>query len=503
MNVQLRDAGPTDLREDSGNVAVLVDESKELRGSAKAADEASGGAIGRLLEGADFHAKPADCAVLRYPTGLSARSLVVVGTGKLGADASSARKCGAAAAASFGKRGGTIFADGAFSGDDQATLLAELALGAGLRTYRFENYRTPQGREPDDPDELEAGPIMVAVEETAPVEAAFSPRAAVLAGTCLTRDLVNEPANVLGTTEFAERLDSLAEHGLSVEVLGERELEELGMRTLLAVGQGSARESHVVVMQWRGAADANAPPFVLVGKGVVFDTGGISIKPAKGMQEMTMDMGGAGVVAGAMKALALRKARANVVGLVGLVENMPSGRALRPGDIVVSMSGKTVEVINTDAEGRLVLADLLWYAQERFSPSGMVNLATLTGAMMVALGKVNAGYFSNDEDLAEGLRAAAETESEGLWRMPLGKEYAKTLKSRIADLKNVSDGPWGGAITAAEFLQAFVRKDTPWAHIDIAGVTLSSSNLPLSPRGATGWGVRTLDRLIADFCEAK
>jgi leucyl aminopeptidase len=312
----------------------------------------------------------------------------------------------------------------------------------------------------------------------------------------LTRDLVNEPANVLTTTEFANRLVALKEFGLKVEVLEEKELEKLGMGSLLCVGQGSASPSKVVVMQWMGGKKG-AAPLALVGKGVVFDTGGISLKPAAGMEDMTMDMGGAGTVAGVMKTLALRKAPANVVGLVGLVENMPSGTATRPGDVVKSMKGDTIEVINTDAEGRLVLADVLWYAQERFKPAGMINLATLTGAIIIALGHENTGVFSNDDAFANRFLAAAAAEGEGAWRMPMGKAYDDQLKSRIADMKNVGGRP-GGSITAAQFLRRFVKDEVPWIHLDIAGTASLKSDSTLAPKGATGWGVMALNRLVRD-----
>ena len=314
----------------------------------------------------------------------------------------------------------------------------------------------------------------------------------------LTRDLTNEPANVLTTTEFAERLTGLKELGVEVEVLDEPELAALGMRTLLAVGQGSTSPSKVVVMQWKGGGEA--APLALVGKGVVFDTGGISIKPAAGMEEMTMDMGGAGVVAGVMRTLALRKAPANVVGLVGLVENMPDGSAQRPGDVVRTMKGDTVEVINTDAEGRLVLADVLWYAQDRFKPAAIVDLATLTGAIIIALGHEKAGVFANDDALAGAFLAAAEAEGEGAWRMPLAPAYDKMLKSRIADIANVGGRP-AGSVTAAQFLQRFVKAGTPWMHLDIAGVAYVAKDGELAPKGATGWGVRSLDRLVRDRFE--
>ncbi|MEL6588237.1 MAG: leucyl aminopeptidase, partial [Pseudomonadota bacterium] len=269
--------------------------------------------------------------------------------------------------------------------------------------------------------------------------------------------------------------------------------------TLLAVGQGSESPSKVVVMQWKGGGDEK--PLALVGKGVVFDTGGISLKPAAGMEDMTMDMGGAGTVAGAMHTIAARKAKANVIGIVGLVENMPDGRAQRPGDVVVSMKGDTVEVINTDAEGRLVLCDIMWYVQDRFEPVGMVDLATLTGAIIIGLGHENTGVFSNDDKFCDSLLKAAQAEGEGAWRMPLGAAYDKLLKSRVADMKNIG-GRAAGSVTAAQFLQRFVKDDTPWIHLDIAGTASISGGTDLSPAGATGWGVRTLDRLVRDNYEA-
>ncbi|MEO1000792.1 MAG: leucyl aminopeptidase, partial [Pseudomonadota bacterium] len=330
------------------------------------------------------------------------------------------------------------------------------------------------------------------------VAAAAADHAALTEGVFFTRDLVNEPANVLTTDDFAARLAAMQEIGLDVEVIEEAEMKTLGMGALLGVGQGSESPSKMVVMRWQGAGDA--APLALVGKGVVFDTGGISLKPAGGMEDMTMDMGGAGVVAGVMRALALRKAKANVVGLVGLVENMPSGAAQRPGDIVTSMKGDTIEVINTDAEGRLVLADVMWYAQDRFAPAAMIDLATLTGAIIIGLGHENAGVFSNDDALSDAFLKAAAAEGEGAWRLPLAPAYDKLLKSRIADMKNVG-GRAAGSITAAQFLQRFVKDETPWIHLDIAGVASRKDDTDLAPKGATGWGVRALDRLVRDRYE--
>ena len=502
MDIHFRPTDESTAPQTEGNIATLIWDGEPLAGVAASLDECMGGSIDKLLADPSFQARAGRSVQLRWPSGIACRLLTVVGCGpRADADAKAARLAGATAAAAFGKAGGTIFADILEAGDAGQNLVADLALGAGLRSYRFDRYHSAAGRDPDGPPEPEAGPIAIAVTEAASAKEEFRARAAQLAGVQLVRDLVNEPANVLGTEEFAERLQAMRDEGLEVETLDEAALDALGMRALLAVGQGSERESRVVIMRWNGAADPEAAPFVLAGKGVVFDTGGISMKPAKGMEDMTMDMGGAAVVAGTMLALARRRAGANIVGIVGLVENMPDGRAQRPGDIVRSMAGKTIQVINTDAEGRLVLADVLWYAQERFKPSGIIDLATLTGAMITSLGHENAGFFANDDVLAAALSDAAAAEDEGLWRMPLGKGYAKDLKSPIADLRNIGSSSWAGAITAAEFLHAFIQDGVPWAHIDIAGITTSTKDLPFSPKGATGWGVRTLDRLVRCRCE--
>ncbi len=314
----------------------------------------------------------------------------------------------------------------------------------------------------------------------------------------LSRDLVSEPPNVLNPAEMAERCRALSELGVAVEVLGPQEMRRLGFGALLGVAQGSASEPRMVVMRWNGGGGAGKP-VAFVGKGVTFDTGGISIKPAGGMEDMKWDMAGAGTVVGLMAALAGRKAKADVVGLVGLVENMPSGTAQRPGDVVKSYSGQTIEVINTDAEGRLVLADVLWYCQQKFDPQFMVNLATLTGAIIVSLGHEYAGLFSNDDTLAERLAAAGKASGERLWRMPLDEAYDSQIKSEIADMKNVGGRP-GGSISAAQFIQRFVN-GKPWAHLDIAGTAWSSKDKPCVPKGATAFGVRLLDRLVAEYYE--
>jgi leucyl aminopeptidase len=287
-------------------------------------------------------------------------------------------------------------------------------------------------------------------------------------------------------------------------VLDKREMQRLGMGALLGVAQGSVRDPRLVVLRWDGAPRAkDKRPVAFIGKGVTFDTGGISIKPAGGMEDMKWDMGGAGVVIGLMMALAGRKAKVNAVGVAGLVENMPSGTAQRPGDVVTTMSGQTIEVINTDAEGRLVLADVLWYAHSTFKPKFMINLATLTGAIVISLGTYQAGLFSNNDELANRLIAAGKAIDERLWRMPLGEKYDKDINSDIADMKNVGKGREAGSVTAAQFLQRFVN-DVPWAHLDIAGVAwMRNGENPLVPKGATGFGVRLLDRLVHDHYEAK
>ncbi|WP_312524996.1 leucyl aminopeptidase [Paracoccus sp. (in: a-proteobacteria)] len=479
------------LAQRQGRLAILIGETNRLPAGLP---RNTRDAVQRALDSAGWKAVKAGGALeLAYPAGLAVEALQLVSLPRK-ASVAEARKAGAAIGAQLGKVETTVLAD-------KHPLAAELALGLALRGYTFDVYKTPKASENEAELDTEARPhvtIMSAEPEALARRAELG--AAIAEGVCFTRDLINEPANVLTTSDFADRLLAMQEIGLEVEVLDEDELAKLGMRALLAVGMGSEMPSKVVVMRWNGGKDE--APLALVGKGVVFDTGGISIKPAGGMEEMTMDMGGAGVVAGVMRTLALRRAKANVVGLVGLVENMPDGRAQRPGDIVKSMKGDTIEVINTDAEGRLVLADVLWYAQERFNPCAIVDLATLTGAVIVALGHDHAGIFSNDDALAEAVLGAAKSEGEGAWRLPLAPAYDKLIDCRLADMKN-SGGRAAGSITAAQFLQRFIRKDQPWVHIDIAGVALPPTATTLAPKGATGWGVMTLDRMIRDNYETK
>jgi len=375
-------------------------------------------------------------------------------------------------------------------------MVAHAFLALHLASYRFDAYFGQA--------KLDKGPsiktVTVVCDDVAAAEMAFMPLKALRDGIVFARDVVSEPANVLYPQSYADRIKGLEATGLKVEVLGIAEMQALGMHALLGVGQGSARESRLVVIQWNGAGPGEAP-VAFVGKGVTFDTGGISIKPAEGMEDMKWDMGGSAAVVGTMMALAGRKASVNAVGIVGLVENMPDGNAQRPGDVVRAMSGTTIEVINTDAEGRLVLADALWYCQDRFKPQFMIDLATLTGAMIIALGTDYAGVFSNNDELAERIGAASKGAGENTWRMPLPSQYEKQIDSKIADIRNIGGRP-AGSITAALFLQRFVN-GVPWAHMDIAPTAWTNEQrIPTVPEGATGFGVRTLNDLVAKFYEA-
>ncbi|GGE46823.1 putative cytosol aminopeptidase [Agaricicola taiwanensis] len=381
------------------------------------------------------------------------------------------------------------------SGPASADISADIALGARLRAYSFTKYK---GRKKDD-DEVVARKVTFAVADDAAARKAWKLREAAADGVDLARELVNEPPNILNPAEFAQRATELSSLGVEVEILDEARLTKIGMRALLAVGQGSSNRSRVAVMHWKGAKSPKVKPVVFVGKGVTFDTGGISIKPAANMEDMKGDMAGAACVVGLMHTLAARKAKVNAIGIIGLVENMPDGNAQRPGDIVTSLSGQTIEIINTDAEGRLVLADVLWYAQDRFEPALMVNLATLTGAVLVALGQEHAGMFSNNDELAGKLTAAGLATGDKVWRMPLSPGYDKMIDSKFADMKNTG-GRHAGSITAAQFLQRFVN-GVPWAHLDIAGTGMSAPQTDTNRSWGSGWGVRLLDRFVADYAE--
>jgi leucyl aminopeptidase len=431
------------------------------------------------------------------PAGLKATRLIVVGAGK--ADERKPRdllKLGGAAMGRIPAAASEAtlvleLGDGALKAD----AAADMALGATLRGYAFDRYKTRRKEGEEGPSKAR---LTLAVADVAAARRAWNSRQAVADGVVLARDLVNEPPNVLYPAEFARRAAALRKLGVGIDVLDVKAMRKLGMGALLGVGQGSAHDSRLVVMRWNGGKKGT-PPLAFIGKGVCFDTGGISIKPAAGMEDMKGDMAGAGCVVGLMHALAGRKARVNAIGAIGLVENMPDGNAQRPGDIVTSMSGQTIEIINTDAEGRLVLADVVHYINTKFKPKFMVDLATLTGAIMVALGQEHAGLFSNDDKLSERLTQAGIETGERVWRMPLGPEYDKMIDSKFADMKNTG-GRFGGSITAAQFIQRFVGK-TPWAHLDIAGTGFSSPSTDINKSWGAGWGVRLLDRLVAEHYE--
>lgn len=387
----------------------------------------------------------------------------------------------------------------AMGGVTTAEAAARAAMGARLAAYRFDRYRTRM--KPDQKPSLVE--VQIVTEGMAAAQARFDADSHVVEGVLWARDLVSEPPNVLHPEEFARRAAELERLGVEVEILGEEQLEKLGAHTLLSVGRGSVRQSQLVSLVWRGARAKAAQPICFVGKGVTFDTGGISLKPGASMDEMKGDMAGAAAVVATIRALAARKARVNVVGVVGLVENMPDGGASRPGDIVTSLSGQTIENLNTDAEGRLVLADAMWYAQDKFNPLAMIDLATLTGAVIISLGHEYAGLFSNDDALAHALQLAGQAEGEPVWRLPMAPAYDKLIDSPNADMKNISGRPGAGSIIGAQFLQRFVRPGVAWAHLDIAGTAWKPGPYedPLSPAWATGYGVRLLNRLVASTYE--
>ncbi|GGD90767.1 putative cytosol aminopeptidase [Tsuneonella deserti] len=421
---------------------------------------------------------------------------VLAGAGEKGDEGRLANleKAGGALAAKFlcsGAESLAIEADGLAVEE-----VAAVVMGLRLRAWRYDVYRT---RMKDEQKITLTRVVVVGAPEGS--EAAWADAAALADGIELTRELVTEPANVIYPESFVERVRGrFEEAGLEVTVLGVEEMTALGMGALLGVGQGSERPSRLLAVKWNGG-EKGARPMAFVGKGVTFDTGGISIKPGPGMEDMKWDMGGAGAVAGAMLALARRKAKANVVGVMGLVENMPDGKAMRPGDVVTTMSGQTVEVLNTDAEGRLVLCDALCWVQKEHDPVAIVDLATLTGAMIISLGTEQGGIFSNDDTLAEAMLKAGRETGDKLWRMPLGPAYDKLIDSPIADMKNI--GPReGGSITAAQFLQRFIDKGRPWAHCDIAGMVWSSKPGATWDKGATGYGVRLIDRYVRDVLES-
>jgi leucyl aminopeptidase len=500
--MQLSFAAPAAPGSVAGTVIVGALDGGALTPSAAVWDKATGGALTRAHGFSKFAGKPSQMLELLAPNGVKASRIILVGLGKA-ADFNGARAENIAATV-VGRLLGTGEATATFELDPPkgakikpADLGAHLAMGARLKCYTFNHYRTK------DLSELESklANITIATSDIPGAKKSWTSLSAIADGIFLARDVVNEPPNILSPQEFAARSKKLSGLGVKVQVLGVPEMKKLGMGALLGVGQGSAREPQLVVMQWNGSRKKSDAPVAFVGKGVCFDSGGLSLKTGAGMMGMKGDMGGAAAVVGTMQALAARKARVNAVGVIGLVENMPDGNAQRPDDVVKSMSGQTIEVLNTDAEGRLVLADALTYTQTKFKPKFVIDLATLTGAIMTALGLEHAGLFSNDDKLSERITSAGKAEGEPVWRLPLGPGYDRALKSKIADMKNIG-GPHAGSITAAQFLQRFVEKGTPWAHLDIAGVAWQDGEQKVHiPSWGTGWGVRVLNRLVADHFE--
>ena len=487
----------------TGILVVTAFSNGKMTPSASKLNKKVGGALTRAIRGSHFEGKKGQSLEIVAPADTKLDLIMIVGLGK----------ATEITGLEMQKLGGRIYAGTrqakkglvtvvldpiAEAKSNVVEMASEIAFGANLRSYRFDKYKTKL--KPENKPKIRT--LSIACSGFDNARKKYARLAKIADGVFFTRDLVSEPSNILYPDTLAKQARTLEKIGVKVQILGEPQMKRLGMGALLGVGQGSVRESRLVVMQWNGGLRGKgkeSQPLAFVGKGVTFDTGGISIKPSAGMEDMKWDMGGSGVVMGLIKALAGRKAKVNAVGVVGLVENMPGGNAQRPGDVVTSMSGQTIEVLNTDAEGRLVLADSLYYTKERFKPKFMVNLATLTGAIIVSLGSHHAGLFSNNDQLSQRLIKAGEDVEERLWRLPLSDAYDKMINSQIADMQNIG-GRGAGSITAAQFLQRFVGK-TPWAHLDIAGVTWSKSDTPTVPKGGTAFGVRLLDRLVANNYE--
>jgi len=487
----------------TGVVVVSASAGSKLSASAVKLDKKSGGALSRAIRASNFEGKKGQSLNVMALAGTKLDEVMLVGLGKPGdINELEMQRLGGRiyTGTKQAKKGSVTVAveavtEAKMTAGDMAT---EIAYGAQLRSYRFDKYKTKMKAA----DKPKIKSLTLQCSGFANARKKYAGLGKIADGVFMTRDLVSEPGNVIYPETLAKQAKTLEKLGVKVQVLGEAQMKKLGMGALLGVGQGSARESKLVVMQWNGGPKGKgkaAQPIAFVGKGVTFDTGGISLKPREGLDILKIDMGGSGAVIGLMKALAGRKAQVNVVGVIGCVENMPDGNAQRPGDIVTSMSGQTIEVIDTDAEGRLVLADALHYTNQRFKPKFMINLATLTGAIMVALAHHNAGLFSNNDQLAERLTQAGLEVDETLWRMPLGEAYDKMIDSKIADMKNLA-GRLGGSITAAQFLQRHVG-NTPWAHIDISGIW-AETDTPTVPEGATGFGVRLLERLVKNHYES-
>ena len=495
MDIRFVTAGGGDV------VAVMATDGGELLAAGKALDTASSGRIAKAMKAANFKGGVGQVTDILAPDGVDFARVLVIGVGKPDAADGLAVERWAGHAVKRVLTSGAeklVLQPDALPSVSKAEAGSHAAMGARLAAYRFDTYRTKL--KPDQKPSLTT--VEISMDGPAAAKARAEKDAAIVEGVFFARDLVSEPPNVLYPETFAERLRDLETIGCEVDILEPAAMERLGMGALLGVAQGSSRPARLVAIKWNGGSKG-AKPVALVGKGVTFDTGGISLKPGAGMDEMKGDMGGAAAVAGAMKAIALRKAKANVVGVVALVENMPGANAQRPGDIVNTMSGQTIEVLNTDAEGRLILADAVWYAQDKYEPSALIDLATLTGAVIIALGNENAGMFSNDEDLAHAITAAGQTEGEPVWRLPLGAAYDKLIDTPNADMKNIAGKPVAGSIVGAQFIKRFVKDGTPWAHLDIAGTAWKSGPYddPISPAWATGYGVRLLNRLIANKYE--
>ncbi len=481
----------------SGILVVLAEEGGKLFPSGTLADKRTNGHLSKAIKAAKFDGKRDSVLDCLAPGGGFDR-IFIIGLGSadslgekevelLGGVIAGALQAAKAKAAGIAVE---LPAKSKLKPDQAAVLIAS---GASLRVYSFDRYKTKKPEKNGAIDEL-----TILSSEASKAKKSFEPFGAVREGVHLARDLVNEPANILFPIEFAARAKALSKSGVEVEILNAAQMKKLGMGALLGVAQGSPHEARLVVMKWNGGKKGDKP-VAFVGKGVTFDTGGVSIKPAAGMEDMKGDMGGAACVTGLMLALAKRKAKVNAIGAIGIVENAIDGKAQRPGDVVKSMSGQTIAVLNTDAEGRLVLADVLWYVQNRFKPKFMVNLATLTGAILVALGKEHAGLFSNNDELSTRLSEAGNATGEKVWRMPLTAEYDKLIDHDVADMKNIG-GRNAGSITAAQFLQRFVNK-VPWAHLDVAGTAMDSIKSPINQSWASGWGVRLLNHLVAEHYE--
>ncbi len=482
----------TFLTPKTGIAVVLAGEGGILSDDGSEIDKSISGAITNAIKVADFKAEREKYLDVILPKGTGLERVIVMGIGKTDdLDEVAAEYVGGAIAAAAGAiKASALTVSSRLpgkSGIDAATASSRLASGMRLRTYSFTKYKS----KPEQTTKLSS--VKILTSAVAAAKTRYAKLDAVATGVHLARDLVNEPANMLYPEIFASEIKKLSKLGIAIEVLDEKRMAKLGMGALLGVGQGSSHESRLCIMRWDGGKKGDQP-VAFIGKGVTFDTGGISIKPSAGMEDMKGDMGGAACVTGLMAALAGRKAKVNAIGVVALAENMPDGNAQRPGDVVTSMSKQTIAVLNTDAEGRLVLADALWYTQDRFKPKFMINLATLTGAILVALGKEHAGLFSNDDKLSDQLSVVGQETRERVWRMPLAPEYDKMIDSDIADMKNIG-GRQAGAITAGQFLQRFVN-GVPWAHLDVAGTAMDAVKSPINQSWGSGWGVRLLDRLV-------